>query len=153
MKHCCIFLLLFALTLICTPIVPAAEFTIESINFEVTDTPEPAETVHIQMDSLHHPVIFGIVNDNPRVVCDFNNAEPSKSIERTIETNARYIKRIRTGFHSTPKTMTRIVLDLIPNRDYTIQQIPSPTDNRFSIVVKVAGENSASEAENQSPNN
>jgi hypothetical protein len=139
--------------LICTPIVPAADFTIESITFEVIDTPEPAETVHIQMDSLHHPVIFGIVNDNPRVVCDFNNAEPSKSIERTIETNARYIKRIRTGFHSTPKTMTRIVLDLIPNRDYTIQQIPSPTDNRFSIVVKVAGENSASEAENQSPNN
>jgi hypothetical protein len=139
--------------LICTPIVPAAEFTIESINFEVTDTPEPAETVHIQMDSLHHPIIFGIVNDNPRVVCDFNNAEPSKSIERTIETNARYIKRIRTGFHSTPKTMTRVVLDLIPNRDYTIQQIPSPTDNRFSIVVKVAGQNSASAAENQRPNN
>ena len=153
MKHCCIFLLLLSLTLICTPIVPAADFTIQGITFEAADTLEPAETVHIQMDSLHHPVIFGIVNDNPRVVCDFNNAEPSKSIERTIETNARYIKRIRTGFHSTPKTMTRIVLDLIPNRDYTIQQIPSPTDNRFSIVVKVAGENSASAAENQSPNN
>lgn len=148
MKHCCIFLLLLALTLIFIPIVPAADFTIKGITFEAADTPEPAETVHIQMDSLHHPVIFGMVNDNPRVVCDFNNAEPSKSIKRTIETNGRYIKRIRTGFHSTPKTMTRIVLDLIPNRDYTIQQIPSPTDNRFSIVVKVAGENSAPAAEN-----
>jgi hypothetical protein len=152
-KHSCIFLLLLSLTLICIPIVPAADFTIESITFEVTDTPEPAETVHIQMNSLHHPVIFGIVNDNPRVVCDFNEAEPSKAIERTIETNARYIKRIRTGFHSTPKIMTRIVLDLTPNRDYTIQQIPSPTDNRFSIVVKVAEKSSASAAENQSPIN
>lgn len=153
MKHCCIFLLLFALTLICTPIVPAAEFTIESINFEVTDTPEPAETVHIQMDSLHHPVIFGMVNDKPRVVCDFNDAEPIKSMERTIETNGRYIKRIRIGFHSTPKTKTRVVLDLIPDRDYTIQQVPSPADNRFSIVVKVAGENIAPAAENKTQSN
>jgi hypothetical protein len=152
-KHCFIFPLLLVLTLIFIPTVPAAEFTIEGITFEVTETPEPAETVHIQMDSLHHPVIFGMVNDNPRVVCDFNNAEPSESIERTIETNGRYIKRIRTGFHSTPKTKTRIVLDLIPDRDYTIQQIPSPTDNRFSIVVKVAGENIAPSAEIQSQSN
>ena len=150
MKHCFISPLLLVLTLIFIPTVPAADFTIKGITFEATDTPEPAETVHIQMDSLHHPVIFGMVNDNPRVVCDFNNAEPSKSIERTIETNGRYIKRIRTGFHATPKTKTRIVLDLIPDRDYTIQQIPSPADNRFSIVVKVAGENIAPSAENQS---
>ncbi len=148
MKNCCIFLLLLVLTLTFIPTVPAADFTIKGITFEVTDTPEPAETVHIQMDSLHHPVIFGMVNDNPRVVCDFNNAEPVKSIERTIETNGRYIKRIRTGFHSKPKTKTRIVLDLIPNHDYTIQQIPSPSDNRFSIVVKVAGENIAPSADN-----
>ena len=153
MKHCCIFLLLLVLTSVFVPTVPAADFTIKGITFEATDTPEPTETVHIQMDSLHHPVIFGMVNDNPRVVCDFNNAEPIESIERTIETNGRYIKRIRTGFHATPKTKTRIVLDLVPDRDYTIQQIPSPTDNRFSIVVKVAEENSASAAENQSPNN
>ena len=148
MKHCCIFLLLLVLTLIFIPTVPAAEFTIEGITFEVTDTPEPAETVHIQMDPLHNPVIFGMVNGNPRVVCDFNNAEPTKTFARTIETNGRYIKRIRTGFHTKPKTKTRIVLDLIPDRDYTIQQIPSPADNRFSIVVKVAGENTAPSAEN-----
>jgi hypothetical protein len=141
--------------LIFIPTVPAADFTIKGITFETADTPEPSETVHIQMDSLHHPVIFGMVNenDNPRVVCDFNNAEPIKSIERTIETNGRYIKRIRTGFHTKPKTKTRVVLDLIPDRDYTIQQIPSPTDNRFSIVVKVAGENIAPSTENQSQSN
>ena len=153
MKHCCIFLLLLILTSVFIPTVPAADFTIQSITFESTDTSEPAETVHIQMDSLHHPVIFGMVNDKPRVVCDFNNAEPVKSIERTIETNGRYIKRIRTGFHATPKTKTRIVLDLIPDRDYTIQQIPSPADNRFSVVVKVARENVAPVPENQNPSN
>jgi hypothetical protein len=152
-KHCCIFLLLLILTSVFIPTVPAADFTIQGITFESTDTSEPAETVHIQMDSLHHPVIFGMVNDKPRVVCDFNNAEPVKSIERTIETNGRYIKRIRTGFHTKPKTKTRIVLDLIPDRDYTIQQIPSPADNRFSVVVKVARENVAPVPENQNPSN
>jgi hypothetical protein len=139
--------------LIFIPTAPAANFTIKGITFAITDTPEPAETVHIQMDSLHNPEIFGMVYDNPRVVCDFNDAEPSTSIKSTIETNGRYIKRIRIGFHSTPKTKTRVVLDLIPDRDYTIQQVPSPADNRFSIVVKVAGENIAPAAENKTQSN
>ena len=112
---------------------------IKDIQFETADGPEHTETVHIMLNTLLYPTIFALVNGTPRVVCDFINAEPGPDIKRTFEINGQYIERIRTGVHSNPKTKTRIVLDLVPDRDYTIQQIPSPKSNSFTLVVKVAG--------------
>jgi hypothetical protein len=128
---------------------PAADFTIKDIQFEAADAAERTETVHVTLNTLLYPTTFALVEGTPRVVCDFINAEPGKEINRTIEVNGRYIKRIRTGIHTNPKIKTRVVLDLVPDRDYTIQQIASSKNNRFSIVVRVAAEKQVPAADDQ----
>ena len=138
MKHRLLLLLAVVLFLAATFPLLAADFTIKEIRFETADGAEHTETVHVMLNTLLYPTIFALVDGTPRVVCDFINAEPGPDIKRTIEINGQYIKRIRTGIHSNPKIKTRIVLDLVPDRDYKIQQIPSPKSNSFTLVVKVA---------------
>jgi len=136
-KNRLLLLLAVLLSLAVSATAPAADFTINEIQFEAADTPERSETVHIMLNALLYPTTFALVEGIPRVVCDFIDAEPAKDLKGAIEVNGRYVKRIRTGFHANPKTKTRVVLDLVPDRDYTIQQIASPKNNRFSIVVRV----------------
>jgi hypothetical protein len=152
-KHNLLLLLLIVVPLSAASPAPAADFTIKEVQFAAADTPEHTETVHIIMNGLLSPTIFALTEGTPRVVCDFINAEPAPTINRTIETNGRYIKRIRIGIHSKPETKTRVVLDLVPDGDYTIRQIPSPKDNRFSIVVSVAAKENVPPAGDQSQNN
>jgi len=145
------FLLLLAVLLshsVAAP-APAADFTIKDIQFEAADVAERTETVHVMLNALLYPTTFALVEGTPRVVCDFINAEPGKGINRTLEVNGHYIKRIRTGFHTDPKIKTRVVLDLVPDRDYTIQQIASSKNNRFSIVVRVASKKQVPVADDQ----
>jgi hypothetical protein len=148
-KHRLLLLFIVVLSLAVVSPARAADYTIKEVRFEAADTAERTETVHIVLNALLYPTIFALVENTPRVVCDFINAEPAKDINRTIEANGRYIQRIRIGVHADPKTKTRIVLDLVPDRDYTIQQIPSPKNNSFNVVVRVAGEENAPAADEQ----
>jgi hypothetical protein len=146
-KHLMLLLLTVVLSLSVVSPAPAADFTIKEIRFEAANSAEHTETVHIVLNSLLYPTIFALVEGTPRVVCDFINAEPVKDIKRTIVADGQYIKRIRIGVHANTKTTTRVVLDLVSDRDYTIQQIPSPKDNSFNIVVRVAEKENVPAAE------
>jgi len=148
-KNRLLLLLSVLLSLAVSAPAPAADFTIKEIQFEATDTPERSETVHIMLNALLYPTTFALVEGAPRVVCDFIKAEPAKDIKPTIEANGRYVLRIRTGFHADPETKTRVVLDLVPDRDYTIQQIVAPKNNRFSIVVRVAAKGNVPAVDDQ----
>ena len=149
MKYRLLLLLAVLLSLAVAVPAPAADFTIKEIRFEAADTAERTETVHVMLNALLYPTTFALVEGTPRVVCDFINAEPAEDINRTIEANGRYIKRIRTGVHTNPEIKTRVVLDLVPDRNYTIQQIASSKNNRFSIVVRVAAEENVPAADDQ----
>jgi hypothetical protein len=134
-KHCFLLSLFFLASFTCTASAAAADVIINEITYTIDETGAGQETVHIVMDPLRHPVIFGIQGEEPRVVCDFLNAEPKDTIKGPIEVNGKLIKRIRIGKHLVPEVKTRIVLDLVPNMYYTIHQIPSVEKKRFSIIV------------------
>jgi hypothetical protein len=128
---------IFSVLLLSAVTASAAGILIEAITYDIDSSATNMETVNIKMNSLQNPVIFGVQDeDPPRVVCDFLNAEPLDFLENVTEVGGRFIQRIRMGVHVVPEAKTRIVLDLNAAYNYTIQQIASPEDNRFSIIVK-----------------
>ena len=135
MKRCFLLSLVIFVSLTCSSTVSAADVILNEITYTVDETGAGQEAVHIVMNPLRHPVIFGIQGEEPRVVCDFLNAEPKDTIKKIIEVNGTLIKRIRIGKHVVPEVKTRVVLDLVPNTYYTIHQIPSVEKKRFSIIV------------------
>jgi len=118
--------------------VLAADPVINEIAFESEAGPINKEIIHIRMNRFSSPEIFGIEGEEPRLVCDFINVKPATTLKRLIETKGKLIRQVRVGIHSGLTPKTRVVLDLLPNQDYVIHQIPSKKDAQFSISVQLA---------------
>jgi hypothetical protein len=117
---------------------PATAFNplIKKIRFEKTSQSE--EKVFFTLNGFYPPEIFGLKGETPRIVCDFFNAQLKNAMNRLIETNGDFIKDIRIGVHSSPKPKIRVVLDLVPNQTYDVQQIFFRKENIFLIIITLA---------------
>ncbi|MCP4343052.1 MAG: AMIN domain-containing protein [Desulfobulbaceae bacterium] len=106
--------------------------TILKISFD--DSSSRGEMVLFRLNDFYPPTVSAIEKDNPRVLCDFMAMNLDSSVQRTIEVNGQYIERIRTARHHDPEKV-RVVLDLLPNRDYDLQQVFFRNDNLFVLIV------------------
>lgn len=106
--------------------------TILEISFD--DSSSKGEMVLFRLNDFFPPSVSAIERDNPRVLCDFMAMNLDSSVPKTIEVNGKYIERIRTARHQDPEKV-RVVLDLLPNRDYDLKQVFFRNDNLFVLIV------------------
>lgn len=106
--------------------------TILEISFDGSSS--RGEMVLFRLNDFSPPAVSAIEKDNPRVLCDFMAMNLDSNVQKTIETNGRFIERIRTARHNDPEKV-RVVLDLLPNRDYDLQQVFFRKDNLFVLIV------------------
>ncbi|MCF6187387.1 MAG: AMIN domain-containing protein [Desulfobulbaceae bacterium] len=92
--------------------------------------------IQFKLNDFYPPIVFGIEEGLPRVVCDFKNTRADASLKETIKTNGRYVKAIRIGRHKKPDKI-RVVIDLEPNNNYDLQQVFFKEDNLFVIIVNI----------------
>lgn len=111
---------------------------IKEIRFE--NAPEGDEMVIFLLDGYNPPNIFSMDGERPRVVCDFSNARLGSNIKRVIQVNGKMIQKIRIWPHRKPKPKVRIVLDLIANQDYEVQQIFFKDANIFTLIIRKISE-------------
>lgn len=105
---------------------------LSNVSFE--RTANDSEMVLFKLNDFYPPIVFGIEKGNPRVVCDFLDTELAESVRSVIQTRGTYVSRIRTALHDNPHKV-RVVLDLVPNRNYDLQQVFFKEDNLFVIIV------------------
>lgn len=98
------------------------------------NTSSDSEMVLFKLNDFYPPIVFGIEKGNPRVVCDFLDTELSRDVRPVLETNGEYVARIRVARHNDPDKV-RVVLDLVPNRNYDLQQVFFKEENLFVIVI------------------
>jgi hypothetical protein len=98
------------------------------------NTSSDSEMVLFKLNDFYPPIVFGIEKGNPRVVCDFLDTELSRDVRSVLETNGEYVARIRVARHNDPDKV-RVVLDLVPNRNYDLQQVFFKEENLFVIVI------------------
>lgn len=105
---------------------------LESVKFDGTSP--KGEMVLFKLNDFHPPVIHGVEEGIPRVICDFNSTQIVDSVKNFIKADGKYVKIIRITKHKKPERI-RVVLDLEPNRSYDLQQVFFKEDNLFVIIV------------------
>ncbi len=98
------------------------------------NTSSDSEMVLFKLNDFYPPIVFGIEKGNPRVVCDFLDTELGSGVRSVLETNGDYVARIRVARHNDPDKV-RVVLDLVANRNYDLQQVFFKEENLFVIVI------------------
>ena len=101
-----------------------------------------SETVLFRLNHFYPPLVFGIEKGEPRVVCDFFDAEIDDNVPREIEAGGQFVNRIMVTNESDPDKV-RVELVLMPNRNYDLQQLFFKEDNLFVVIVKELPEDSA----------
>ena len=120
------------------PASPAAATgpVLRSITFDKSSN--RGEMVLFKLSEFHPPVVFGIEEGVPRVVCDFKGTTAEAGVRNRINANGRYVRTIRVGRHRNPDKI-RVVLDLEPNNNYDLQQVFFKDDNLFVIIINTIG--------------
>ncbi|MBT8360720.1 MAG: AMIN domain-containing protein [Desulfobacterales bacterium] len=111
---------------------PPADPILLDISFE--STANKSEMVFFKLNDFYPPIVFGIEKGNPRVVCDYLDTALAQEVPPEIITKGKYVSRIRTAKHKGPDKV-RVVLDLIPSRNYDLQQVFFKEDNLFVIII------------------
>ena len=90
--------------------------------------------VLFRLNKFSPPIVSVIEKEKPRVLCDFMKMNMDPGVQSIIDANGKYVERIRAARHNDPKKV-RVVLDLLPDRDYDLQQVFFRNDNLFVLIV------------------
>ena len=110
----------------------AADPILLDVSYE--STANDSEMVLFKLNDFYPPIVFGIEKGNPRVVCDFLDTMLASDVPPVIQTNGVFVRKIRTARHPSPEKV-RVVLDLVPNKNYDLQQVFFKEDNLFVIII------------------
>jgi hypothetical protein len=105
---------------------------VESIEFD-GKSPK-GEMVLFKLNDFHPPVIHGVEEGIPRVICDFDKAQLASSVKNLIKTEGKFVKVIRVTKNKKPERV-RVVIDLEPKLSYDLQQVFFKEDKLFVIIV------------------
>ena len=105
---------------------------LNSITFD--NSTNRGEMVLFKLNDFQPPIVFGVEEGLPRVVCDFKGAEAAHDVPNVIKTDGKYVHTIRIGRETTPKKV-RVVLDLTSSKNYDLQQVFFKDDNLFVIII------------------
>jgi hypothetical protein len=148
-----IFFFLFFLCLLVLPLfsaIQAAEVpTLEDIEFISPSANE--ERITFKLNGTYIPKIFAIKGKKPRVVFDFPNTITARTLNNIIATNGNFIKQIRIGIHEGETPKTRVVLDLIPDKEIDFDQKFDKQHNALTVTVYYAGSTHATPVAEKAP--
>jgi len=96
------------------------------------------EMISFKLNGFHPPVVFGIEEDIPRIVCFFKNTGAGDELRDMIGTNGKYVKNIKIGKYKNPDNV-RVVLELVPGNHYDLQQVFFKDDKIFMMIINKAG--------------
>ena len=111
---------------------PAGLPVLSSITFD--DSTNRGEMVLFKLNRFYSPIVFGVEEGRPRVVCDFKETVAADDIPTVIKAGGKYVQTIRIGQEKTPQKV-RVVLDLAPTNSYDLQQVFFKDDNLFVIII------------------
>jgi Bacterial SH3 domain len=89
-----------------------------------------------ELGGFYPPVTSVIEGEKPRIVCDFPEMRLAAGINIADTFNNHSIQRIRIGFHETPRSKVRVVLDLVEGPDYAVEQHFFEKENYFAVLIK-----------------
>ncbi|MGR0481368.1 MAG: AMIN domain-containing protein [Candidatus Electronema sp. V4] len=96
------------------------------------------EMVMFRLNKFHPPVVFGLEEKKPRVVCDFQGTAAGERLPESIPADGKHVRGIRIERDEAGRKI-RVVLDLAPNSSYDLQQVFFKNDNLFVLIINTLG--------------
>jgi len=120
-------------------IVPVAEDNplspealLSEVNFE--NTSNKGEMVLFKLNGFYPPEVSGEENGNPKVTCVFAGARMGADLVREQSPQGEFIEKIIVE-QADELAPIQVVLKLVPNKNYDLQQVFFKEDNLFVIIV------------------
>ncbi len=118
------------------PAPPSGGTVLSSVLFEKNSN--RGEMVMFRLNKFHPPVVFGLEEKKPRVVCDFQDTGAGERLPESVSADGKYVRGIRIERDDTGRKI-RAVLDLAPNNSYDLQQVFFKNDNLFVLIINTLG--------------
>ncbi len=96
------------------------------------------EMVMFRLNKFHPPVVFGLEEKKPRVVCDFQDTAAGERLPESVPADGKHVKGIRIERDEAGHKI-RVLLDLAPNSSYDLQQVFFKNDNLFVLIINTLG--------------
>lgn len=106
---------------------------IKTIAFE--QSPDKGEKVVFQVNNFKPPVIFGIEEGTPSIVCDFFEAVVGEKVPEILLVQGKLVSQVRVEKKVDARKI-RVVLELAPNHHYDLQQVFYKEENLYVLFVK-----------------
>ena len=110
---------------------------IEAIRFE--DGPAGEEKIIFSLNGFYPPKTFALDEEVPKVVCDFINTRLGPNLGNSIAVGGDLVRKIRIGYHQSPEEKVRVVIDLSPDKKYSVEQIFYKKTNLYTLTFKNLG--------------
>lgn len=110
----------------------SSQLLIHTISYE--QTPDKGEKIVFKLSNFHPPVIFGIEEGMPSIVCDFMDAILGENVPEVIPSTGKFVKQVRVE-RNVNSHKIRVVLELVPNRHYDLQQVFFKEENLYVLFV------------------
>jgi len=112
---------------------PGKGVVVEKIHPEIVD--ETTERVCMQFSDYFLPSVRTLEGGKPRIFVDIENVTEWKGAGR-IDVGGRMILRVRSHWYDSTRVL-RIVLDLVPTRNYYVNQTYIVSGNIFCMEVSI----------------
>jgi hypothetical protein len=101
--------------------------------YKVSDT---QDKVLIYVNAMGNPRLQTLRGDAPRVVVDFLNTRHDGRENYEMNTDGNFIKRIRIRSYKEPLQKVRVIFDMAPNKQYSVDHKFSKKENLHSFDIK-----------------
>lgn len=110
--------------------------TVNTISFESID--KNSDVIKLTLSNENLPKIFKLSGEKPRLVLDFLDTEYKGSSRIDIE-KSELVLGIRVGVHKKPELKTRVVVDLVEDREIFWSQDFKSDEKLLVISIKGGG--------------
>lgn len=103
------------------------------VSFDNTYT-RRGEMVLFRLDEFQPPVVTASEMQTPLIICEFKNGSLAPDVNRLITSAGRYVDNIRVE-ETEELPGVRVILELVPGRDYDLRQVFFKENNLFVLIV------------------
>jgi len=111
---------------------PVVDALLVDVSFE--NTSNKGEMVLFKLNGFYPPTVSGQEEGTPLVICDFVGTRLGEKVVKVQETRGEYVERVSVEQVDDSDSI-RVTLQLVPNKDYDLQQVFFKEDNLFVIIV------------------
>ncbi len=104
----------------------------------LVETPGPnRRAVHIVLSDYHLPRTMVLEGERPRVVCDFYGLHLFPGMKKEVKYGTGLVRAVRVGIHPGENPKIRIVVDLVPEHDYIVEQRFILEENVYLLDIRL----------------